>query len=96
MALQPRSRTHPAYAQIRGHPVSSSKKGHLVLSNIHSNHKKYNEEKPMGAVSAFTTWNYHCNPPMTDVIVIHMTDVTVIRQVNMSNKGNKKWHLAKV
>ena len=29
----------------------------------------------MGAVSAFTTWTYHCKPLMTDVIVIHMTDV---------------------
>ena len=37
----------------------------------------------MVAVSAFTTGNYHCKPPMTDVIVIHMTDVTVINQVNM-------------
>ena len=83
MALQPGSSTHPAYAQIQGHPVSSSKEGHLGLSNIHSNYKKYNEGKPMGTVSAFTTGNYHCNPPMTDVIVIHMTDVTVIRQVNM-------------
>ena len=24
----------------------------------------------MGAVSAFTTGNYHCKPPMTDDIVI--------------------------
>ena len=37
----------------------------------------------MGTVSAFTTGNYHCKPLMTDVIVIHMTDVTVIHQVNM-------------
>ena len=37
----------------------------------------------MGAVSAFTTGNYHCKPQMTDVIVIHMIDVTVIHQVNM-------------
>ena len=37
----------------------------------------------MGAVSAFTTENHHCKPLMTDVIFIHMTDVTVIRQVNM-------------
>ena len=30
--------------------------------NIHSNYenKKIYEEKPMGAVSAFTTGNYHC------------------------------------
>ena len=31
----------------------------------------------MGAVSAFTAGNYHCKPLMTDVIVTHMTDVTV-------------------
>ena len=37
----------------------------------------------MGAVSAFTTGNYHCEPVMTDVIVFHMTDVTVIYHVNM-------------
>ena len=37
----------------------------------------------MGAVSAFTAGNYHFKPLMTDVIVIHMTDVTVIHQVNM-------------
>ena len=41
------------------------------------------EEKPMGAVSAFTTGNYHSKSLMTDVIIIHMTDVTVIHQVNM-------------
>ena len=28
------------------------------------------EEKPMGAVSAFTTGNCHCEPLMTDVTVI--------------------------
>ena len=78
MALQPRSRTHQAYAQIRGHPVSTSKEGHLVLSNIYSNYKKY-EEKPMGAVSAFTTGNNHCKPLMTDAIIISMTDFIVIR-----------------
>ena len=44
--------------------------------------KKY-EEKPIGAVSAFTAGNYHSKPLMTDVTVIHMTDVTVIHQVNM-------------
>ena len=54
MALQPRSRTHPAYAQIWGHPVSTSKEGHLALSNSHSNYKKINEENPMVAVSACT------------------------------------------
>ena len=32
----------------------------------------------MGVVSAFTTGKYHCKPLMTDVIVIHMTDVQVI------------------
>ena len=37
----------------------------------------------MGAVSAFATGNYHCKTLVTDVIVIHMTDVTVIRQVDM-------------
>ena len=37
----------------------------------------------MGAASAFTTRNYRCKPLMTDVIVIHMTDVTAIHQVNM-------------
>ena len=42
--------------------------------------------------------NYLRKPPMTDVIVIHMTDVTVIHQVNMwnkKNKKNKKWHLSR-
>ena len=34
----------------------------------------------MGVVSTFTTGNYHCKPLMTDVIVIYMTDVTVIYQ----------------
>ena len=38
------------------------------------------EEKPMGAVSAFTERNYHCKPLMTDVVVFRMTDVTVIHQ----------------
>ena len=52
-------------------------------NNIHSNYKKKNEEMPMGAVSAFTTGNFHCKPLMTDVIVIHITDVTVIHQVNI-------------
>ena len=37
----------------------------------------------MVAVGVFTTGNYHCKPLMTDVIVIHMTDFTVIHQVNM-------------
>ena len=37
----------------------------------------------MGAVSTFATPNYHCEPLMTDVIIVHMTDVTVIHQVNM-------------
>ena len=40
MALQPRSGTHQAYAQIRRHPVSIRKEGHLILSNIHWNNKK--------------------------------------------------------
>ena len=37
----------------------------------------------MGAVSTFTTENCHCKPLITDVIVIHMTDVTVIHHINM-------------
>ena len=41
------------------------------VENIHSNHKRIYEEKPMGAVSVFTTGNYHCKPLMTDVTVIH-------------------------
>ena len=28
------------FTQFRGHPLSTSKKGHLILTNIHSNHKK--------------------------------------------------------
>ena len=28
------------FTQFRGHPVSTSKKDHLILTNIHSNHKK--------------------------------------------------------
>ena len=43
----------------------------------------------MGAVSAFTKGNYHCKPLMTDVIVIHTTDVTVIHQVK------HKWHFSR-
>ena len=69
MALQPRSMTHQAYAQFLGHPVSTSKEIHLMLINIHANHKK--GEKPVGVNSAFTVGNYHCKPLMTDVIVIH-------------------------
>ena len=34
----------------------------------------------MGAVSAFTTGENHCKPLMTGVIVIHITDVTVINK----------------
>ena len=45
MALQSRSKTHQAYAQIRRHPVSTSKEGHSVLSNIHSNYKNNMHEK---------------------------------------------------
>ena len=36
----------------------------------------------MDAVSVSVTGNYHCKP-LTDVIVIHMTDVTVTHQENM-------------
>ena len=36
----------------------------------------------MGTVSTFTIGNYHRKPLMTDVIVIHVTDVTAIHQVN--------------
>ena len=35
----------------------------------------------MGAARTFTTGNCHCKPLRTDVIVFHMTDVTVIYQV---------------
>ena len=35
----------------------------------------------MGAVSAFTTGNYCCKPLMTDLTVIHMTNVAVIHQM---------------
>ena len=38
----------------------------------------------MGAVSAFTTGNYHCKPLMTDVIVIHKNQ----------NKVKKRWHFS--
>ena len=37
VALKPRPRTHKAYAQIWGHLVSTSKEGHLILTNIYSN-----------------------------------------------------------
>ena len=38
----------------------------------------------MTAVSALTTGNYHCKPLMADdVIVIHITDATIIHQVNL-------------
>ena len=55
---------------------------HAIFLSIEIIQKIF-EEKPMSAVSAFTTENYHCKPLMTDVIAIHMTDVTVIHQVNM-------------
>ena len=69
------------------HPLTNVTDVSLISTatflNIHSNYEKKNEEKPMGAVTAFTTGNYHCKPLMTDVTVIHMADVTVIHQVNM-------------
>ena len=67
MALQPRSRTHQAHAQIRANPVSTSKEGHLVLANIHSSYRKDN-----GRCERFTTGNYPCKPLMIDVSVIHI------------------------
>ena len=69
MALQPRSMTHQTYAQFRGHSVSTSKKGHLILKNIQIIRK---EEKPVDAASAFTVGNYHCKRLVIDVIVIHI------------------------
>ena len=33
----------------------------------------------MGAVSAFTTGNYHCNPLMADVIVIHIKHISAVK-----------------
>ena len=60
MALQPRSRTNQAYAQIRGHPLSTSKEGHLVLSNIHSNYKKMYEESN----------NHFCNLSKFNVLTV--------------------------
>ena len=35
----------------------------------------------MGAVSAFTTGNYHCKPLMTDVIVIQGINVSCVCSV---------------
>ena len=55
----------------------------LNNKNIYPNYRKKYEEKPMGAMSAFTAGDYNCKPLMTDVIVIHMADITVIHQVNM-------------
>ena len=69
MAFQLRSMTHQSCAQFQGHPVSTSKDIHLILTNIHANNQK--EEKPMDAKSTFTTGNYHCKFLMTDVILIH-------------------------
>ena len=37
----------------------------------------------MDSVSAFNTGNYCCRPLMTDVIAIHLTNVTEIHQLNM-------------
>ena len=69
--------------------MSASKEGHLVLSNIHLNYKKnIYEEKPVGAVSAFTTGNYHCKPLMTDRIVIHMTDGILIHSTPTREQQN--------
>ena len=45
--------------------------------------KKLYKEKPMSAVSAVATGNYHCK--------LLMTDVTVIYQVH---KANKKWNFS--
>ena len=59
------------HIQTRFFPCRSQ----ALSNNIHSNHEKIYEEKPMGTVSVFTTGNYHCKPLMTDVIVIDMTDV---------------------
>ena len=41
-------------------------------------------KKPNGHYERFYYRNYHCKPLMTDVIVIDMTGVTVIHQVNMA------------
>ena len=38
----------------------------------------------MGAVSAFTTGNYHCKPLMTDVIVIHKNKNKVKKSLHFS------------
>ena len=69
MVFQPRSRTCQGYAQIQGHPVSTSKEGHLILTNIHSIYKK--EENHMGTVSAFTTGNYYCTIRPTGKLTLH-------------------------
>ena len=45
------------------------------MKNIHSNYIYVYEKKPMGAVSAFPTGNSQRKPLMTDVNVIHTTDV---------------------
>ena len=50
MALHPNYMTHQSYAKFLGHLVSTSKEGHLILTNIHANHKK--EKNPMGGTSA--------------------------------------------
>ena len=52
---------------MRQHPTNE------MMTCINSNNKK--EEKPMGAVSAFTTGNNHCKPLMTDVVLIHKNKV---------------------
>ena len=69
MVFQPRSMNHQAHTQFRRHPVSTIKEVHLMHTNIHTNHKK--EETPMGAKNPFTMGNYHCNPLMTQVILIY-------------------------
>ena len=46
----------------------------------------------MGAVSAFTTGNYHCKPLMTDVIVIHQVNL----EVRLKIYKNRDVHLAQI
>ena len=80
MALQPRPRNHQAYAQLRGHPVSTSKEGQLLIQII-----KRSKEKPMGAVSAFTKGNYHCKPLMTDKFVRKSRDEKYFEMINFND-----------
>ena len=89
MALQPRCRIHQAYAQIRRHPVSTSKQDHLVLSNIYSNHKKLYEVR----IKILTVRNKNCDLQVPMTIMKQCTDscVTLLTDLINSIVNDQNW-----